>query len=47
MFCHTQKKLPASPFSYLVSLSLSFLVPRYPAPGNETVLASPKPLPAE
>ena len=30
-----------------VSLSLSFLVPRYPALGNETVLASPEPLPAE
>jgi predicted MFS family arabinose efflux permease len=30
-----------------VSLSLSFLVPRHPTPGNETVLAVPKPLPAE
>lgn len=30
-----------------VSLTCSFLVPRYPAPGNETVLASPKPVPAE
>ena len=30
-----------------VSLSLSFLVPRHPALGNETVLAVPKPLPAE
>jgi len=29
------------------SLSLSFLVPRQPAPGNETVLASPRPQPAE
>jgi predicted MFS family arabinose efflux permease len=30
-----------------VSLTCSFLVPRHPAPGNETVLASPKPVPAE
>jgi predicted MFS family arabinose efflux permease len=30
-----------------VSLSLSFLVPRHPAPGNETVLADPRPQPAE
>ena len=30
-----------------VSLSLSFLVPRHPAPGNETVLAEPQPQPAE
>ncbi|HEY5831113.1 MAG TPA: MFS transporter, partial [Hyphomicrobiaceae bacterium] len=30
-----------------VSLSLSFLVPRHPTLGNETVLAAPKPLPAE
>jgi predicted MFS family arabinose efflux permease len=30
-----------------VSLSLSFLVPRHPTLGNETVLAVPKPLPAE
>ena len=30
-----------------VSLSLSFFVPRHPAPGNETVLAAPRPQPAE
>jgi hypothetical protein len=30
-----------------VSLTCSFLVPRHPAPGNETVLAAPKPVPAE
>ena len=30
-----------------VSLSLSFLVPRHPAPGHETVLAEPRPQPAE
>jgi predicted MFS family arabinose efflux permease len=30
-----------------VSLTCSFLVPRHPSPGNETVLAGPKPLPAE
>jgi hypothetical protein len=30
-----------------VSLSLSFLVPAHPAPGNETVLATPRPQPAE
>ncbi|MFM9847311.1 MAG: MFS transporter [Hyphomicrobiaceae bacterium] len=30
-----------------VSLFLSFLVPTQPAPGNETVLASPRPQPAE
>jgi predicted MFS family arabinose efflux permease len=30
-----------------VSLGLSFFVPLAPAPGNETVLAAPKPLPAE
>jgi predicted MFS family arabinose efflux permease len=30
-----------------VSLTSSFLVPRHPAPGNETVLAAPKPVPAE
>lgn len=30
-----------------VSLTCSFLVPRHPAPGNETVLAAPKPQPAE
>src|SRR5262245_8012966 len=30
-----------------VSLSLSFLVPLAPAPGNETVLAAPRPQPAE
>lgn len=31
-----------------ISLSLSFLVPRHPAPGNETTLvANPKPQPAE
>jgi predicted MFS family arabinose efflux permease len=30
-----------------VSLFCSFLVPRHPAPGNETTLAAPKPLPAE
>jgi predicted MFS family arabinose efflux permease len=30
-----------------VSLSLSFLVPRHPAPGNETVLADPRLQPAE
>jgi hypothetical protein len=30
-----------------VSLSLSFLVPRHPAPGAETVLVAPRPLPAE
>jgi predicted MFS family arabinose efflux permease len=30
-----------------ISLGLSFLVPRHPAPGNETVLAVPRPLPAE
>jgi predicted MFS family arabinose efflux permease len=29
------------------SLFLSFLVPTHPAPGNETVLASPRPQPAE
>ena len=29
------------------SLSCSFLVPRHPAPGHETVLAAGKPLPAE
>jgi hypothetical protein len=29
------------------SLFLSFLVPMQPAPGNETVLASPRPQPAE
>lgn len=30
-----------------VSLTCSFLVPRHPAPGNETVLVAPKPVPAE
>jgi predicted MFS family arabinose efflux permease len=30
-----------------VSLCLSFLVPTHPAPGNETVLATPRPQPAE
>lgn len=30
-----------------VSLSLSFLVPRHPSSGNETVLAVPRPQPAE
>ena len=30
-----------------VSLTLSFLVPRHPAPGNETMLAVPRPAPAE
>jgi predicted MFS family arabinose efflux permease len=30
-----------------VSLTCSFLVPRHPAPGNETVLAAPQPAPAE
>jgi hypothetical protein len=30
-----------------VSLSLSFLVPHHPSPGNETVLANPRPQPAE
>jgi predicted MFS family arabinose efflux permease len=30
-----------------VSLSLSFFVPRHPSPGNETVLAVPRPQPAE
>jgi predicted MFS family arabinose efflux permease len=30
-----------------VSLSLSFMVPLAPAPGNETVLAAPRPQPAE
>ena len=30
-----------------VSLCLSFLVPAHPAPGNETVLATPRPQPAE
>jgi len=30
-----------------VSLASSFLVPRHPAPGNETVLAAPKAQPAE
>jgi predicted MFS family arabinose efflux permease len=30
-----------------ISLSCSFLVPRHPAPGHETVLAAPKPQPAE
>jgi len=31
-----------------VSLTCSFLVPRHPTPGNETVLArAPRPLPAE
>jgi hypothetical protein len=29
------------------SLMLSFLVPQRPAPGNETVLANPRPQPAE
>jgi hypothetical protein len=30
-----------------VSLSCSFLVPRHPAPGQETVLVGGKALPAE
>ncbi len=30
-----------------ISLSCSFLVPRHPAPGHETVLAAPRPQPAE
>jgi hypothetical protein len=30
-----------------VSLTCSFLVPRHPAPGNETVLAAAEPVPAE
>ena len=30
-----------------ISLACSFLVPRHPMLGNETVLAVPKPLPAE
>ena len=30
-----------------VSLTCSFLVPRHPGPGNETVLVQPRPLPAE
>jgi hypothetical protein len=30
-----------------ISLTCSFLVPRHPSPGNETVLVSPKPVPAE
>lgn len=30
-----------------VSLTLSFLVPQHPEPGNETVLAAPRPQPAE
>ena len=30
-----------------ISLTCSFLVPRHPAPGNETVLVAGKPLPAE
>jgi predicted MFS family arabinose efflux permease len=30
-----------------ISLTCSFLVPRHPAPGNETVLAAPQPAPAE
>ena len=30
-----------------ISLSCSFLVPRHPAPGHETVLAAPRAQPAE